>query len=161
MIQISSGYDHSLFLSNTSVVYSCGSGKYGQTGQNTVSNTLTPTLLPNFQVQIIQISAGGFHSLLLAFNGSIYSFGSNSVGQLGLGDFNNRLVPVLISQTLNIPATKISAGGTHSLYIGSNQRTYGFGNNTVRKKSHQGWGVGYWFGWILYSSCRREHYKSL
>ena len=50
-----------------------------------------PVLIPTFSVEnneanaIVSIAAGGWHSLVLLASGSVYSFGSNDAGQLGIG----------------------------------------------------------------------------
>lgn len=67
------------------MLYTCGKADY--VGHNTSEDILEPRLLSNFDgAKIIQISvaSGGFHSLALTEDGSLYSWGHNRVGQLGL-----------------------------------------------------------------------------
>ncbi len=96
IIQISAGYGHSLALSNTSKIYAFGSNLSGQLGLEYYNETNIPTLVPEAPKNIIQISAGNYHSLCLINNGRIYAFGDNKSGQLGLGDNDNRNLPKLI-----------------------------------------------------------------
>jgi len=83
-------------------------------------------LVPNLQ-DIVQISCGCYHSLALDLEGSVYSFGNNEAGQLGLGDNDNRNIPQIIPSLQNIK--QISCGGFHSFAIDSEGRIYTFGNN--------------------------------
>ena len=46
-------------------------------------------LTKHFNNEITHVSAGGAHSLLTLIDGSCYSTGSNSVGQLGLGHLDD------------------------------------------------------------------------
>ena len=43
-----------------------------------------------------------YHTLALKNDGTVYSFGDNNYGQLGLGDNNDRLLPVQIPNINNI-----------------------------------------------------------
>ena len=64
---------------------------------------------------IVQVAAGAPYSLALASDGTIYSWGNNSKGQLGNGTTINYTVPVATSTTGNsalAPSTpKITIGG--------------------------------------------------
>jgi alpha-tubulin suppressor-like RCC1 family protein len=57
---------------------------------------------------IIEISAGGHHSLLLNKNNKVYSFGINTFGQLGLNHTISMGFPTLINISDII---QISGGG--------------------------------------------------
>ena len=79
---------------------------------------------------IDQISCGTRHSLLLKGN-SVYSFGNNVYGQLGLGDFITRTIPTkIIELNLTLNILNISAGGFHSMIL-TNKGVYTFGWNNV------------------------------
>lgn len=50
--------------------------------------------------------------------GDVFSWGSNSHGQLGLGkDVSRQLTPVLVCALNGVAVTQISAGGTHTLFL--------------------------------------------
>ena len=68
---------------------------------------------------MVQISAGGLHSLALLEGGEVYSFGPGSNGQLGHGDHNNQLAPKLIASTSTQQgrAVGVAAGGRWSLLL--------------------------------------------
>ena len=78
---------------------------------------------------IIKISTGNSHSLLLSENGNIYGLGSNSWGELGLSNhFHKTTIAIHISKISNI--IDISAGDGFSLILNNEGRAYSFGNNT-------------------------------
>jgi alpha-tubulin suppressor-like RCC1 family protein len=130
-IQISSGHTHTLFLNRNGEVYSYGSNEYGQLGIiNDAINISNPILIP-ITKNIIQISAGANHSLLLDNKGLVYSFGLGTYGRLGLGDNENRYIPTLIDGLSNI--SQISAGNCYSLALTKEGNIYFFGFPVVGK----------------------------
>ena len=140
--KISSGSNHSLFLTREGHVYSCGDNWFGQLGLGTSrsgSNKSAPTLI-NSLSNVTEISSGPSYSLFLTREGHVYSCGNNWYGQLGLdSNENNKKTPTLIRkyqysnfETINytdIIITKILVNGTHSLFLTSNGRVYSCGEN--------------------------------
>jgi alpha-tubulin suppressor-like RCC1 family protein len=133
IVAVSCAYYHSLFLTNTGAVYSCGLNSYGQLGLNDTSIRTVPTLVSNTigSLNIVAVAVGyNFFSLFLTNTGAVYSCGYNYNGQLGLNDTNDRLVPTLISNTigsLNIVA--IACGSAHSLFLTNTGVVYSCGYN--------------------------------
>lgn len=67
---------------------------------------------------IVQIACGMKHALALTNNGELYSWGSNSEGQLGLGvDIRYEIKPKLINTLAGVPIAFIACGGYHSIAI--------------------------------------------
>jgi alpha-tubulin suppressor-like RCC1 family protein len=59
-----------------------------------IANTLKLALSePKMPTNIVSIAAGGAHSAMVAADGTLWTWGDNSYGQLALGDFKNRLTP--------------------------------------------------------------------
>ena len=52
---------------------------------------------------VVQVAAGSDHSMCVAENGSVYSWGSNNEGQLGVSDADSTNLPVAV-QTLDMSA---------------------------------------------------------
>jgi alpha-tubulin suppressor-like RCC1 family protein len=68
-----------------STICSFGVSSLGELGQGFKNSHATPQPIKHFQnSQIVQISCGDVHSLALSADGSVFSWGSNSYGQLGL-----------------------------------------------------------------------------
>lgn len=61
-------------------------------------------------------------------HGEVFSFGSNDKGQLGLGDTENKNIPMLIT-SLSVPIKHISAGGSHSLLLDEFGGVWSCGSN--------------------------------
>jgi alpha-tubulin suppressor-like RCC1 family protein len=136
VIQISAGGKHSLALDNNGNVWSCGFNGYGQLGlgnNDDNTNLFKQTSFVREEVarqlpltNIIQISAGGYHSLALDNNGNIWSCGFNEFGQLGLKDNENRY---LFKKTKINNIVKISAGNDYSLSINNDENVLSCGLN--------------------------------
>jgi alpha-tubulin suppressor-like RCC1 family protein len=87
--------------------------------------------LANENGDIVKISAGDYHSIILKKNGFVYSFGYGLYFQLGVGPLNaNSEKPV---PPLNIYSgvADVCAGGSFSLILTENGKVYGFGTNNV------------------------------
>jgi len=80
--------------------------------------------LAQFTFTNSNINAGFKHSLVLLDN-QVYAFGSNTDGQLGLGDYNTRSTPTLISNLDNV--VQVATGLYHSLALTRNNQVYIFG----------------------------------
>jgi alpha-tubulin suppressor-like RCC1 family protein len=120
------------------IVLSFGPNFYGATGLGTTSGNTglaTPIDMANLgDRKITQVAAGADYSLLLADDGSVFSFGSNSGGQTGLGtDSGNTLVatPIDASNLGGRKVTQVAAGGSHSLLVTEDGRAFTFGDGTL------------------------------
>ena len=81
VVQVSAGWSHSLFLCDDGTVYACGNNIYGQSGIKEELRSdaiLVPTPIDTSNMsnsKVIQVSAGGYHSLFLCEDGSAYISG--------------------------------------------------------------------------------------
>lgn len=76
----------------------------------------------------VTIQTGDSHSLAIANNGTLWSWGLNSSGQLGLGDTTTRTSPVQVGTETNW--VSISSEGSHALAIKSNGTLWSWGLNS-------------------------------
>ncbi|XP_024984406.1 ultraviolet-B receptor UVR8-like isoform X2 [Cynara cardunculus var. scolymus] len=153
VIAIAAGEAHTLALTGDGNVYSWGRGTFGRLGNGSERDQLFPVKIEfkltdkRDRVKIIGISAGAYHSLALADDGSVWSWGYNSYGQLG-DDGENSFVPCLVklpmtdgSVTKNETAPKISsvkAGSMMSLAINDSGSLWMWGNCPVQETSSEG-----------------------
>ena len=87
--------ESTFILTENHQIWSCGNNKSGQLaqGNNTNNPTFTQVELPDAVGHIQQLAGKGSGSIyLLSQNGTVWSCGRNSEGQLGLGDFEPRNV---------------------------------------------------------------------
>jgi alpha-tubulin suppressor-like RCC1 family protein len=135
--QVAAGWDFSLLLANDGTVFSFGTGVSGATGMGTTSNpTLVATPIDQTNLmgkKITQIDAFGLHSLLLADDGSVFSFGWNSVGQTGQGTSGvDTLIatPIITTNLAGKKVIQVSAGADHSLLLADDGSVFSFGSNS-------------------------------
>jgi alpha-tubulin suppressor-like RCC1 family protein len=96
-IAIAAGSNHTLALNSDGTVFTWGrnlSGQLGFTANNDAN--IVPMPVSNL-TNVIAIASRGDHSVALRRNGSVFSFGDNSFGQLGNGTSGgNSATPVTI-----------------------------------------------------------------
>ena len=78
---------HSLVAAEDGTVYAMGANMSGQLGLNSTADVLGPPVRVEALVgtEVVALASGPVHTLFLARDGAVYSCGSNSCGQLGLG----------------------------------------------------------------------------
>ena len=106
-----------MMLNKFGELFGFGRNEFGQLGDGTNTNRETVVPIINENFKIIDVSAGGYHSLILKSNGAAYSFGYNDKGQLGIGNTNNKNTPNLLSKKNIIT---ISAGERSSFILEAN-----------------------------------------
>ena len=87
------------FWAGGSCVYSFGAGDFGQLALGFAESSKVPCMVEGtaaFQSEngtvvvgppIVSVSAGGYHTLMLDSEGTVYACGDNSNGQLGIGAY--------------------------------------------------------------------------
>ncbi|MSQ79862.1 MAG: T9SS type A sorting domain-containing protein, partial [Flavobacteriaceae bacterium] len=108
IISVAGGDYYSIALAADGSVYAFGNNRHGQLGDNTTTNRATPInvlkgaysgttyLGDNANNPIISVAAGAYHSIALAADGSVYTFGRNANGQLGDNTTTNRATPIQV-----------------------------------------------------------------
>lgn len=101
VVAVASGEAHTLALTGDGFVYAWGRGLFGRLGTGSEKDELFPVRVKfdfpqDRRVKIVGISAGAYHSLCLADDGSVWCWGYNVYGQLGVGG-DNSLVPCLMN----------------------------------------------------------------
>jgi alpha-tubulin suppressor-like RCC1 family protein len=122
MIAVAAGPrgNHTLLLRADGSVWACGYNDYGQLGNGTINTSTVPLRVKGpggvgFLANIIAIAAGDKHSMALAADGTVYTWGYNYTGTLGLGNNAHQRTPVQVPGSRNVFA--IAAGGFHSLLL--------------------------------------------
>eukprot|EP01080_Neovahlkampfia_damariscottae_P010768 gene10768-3387_t len=125
---ISTGFKHSLILSDNSKVYCVGNNQYGQLGDSTqINRTSFVELINPTSLDVSKISAGGYHSIILTNLSNAFSFGHNEFGQLGDNSTIHRNIPVSLKFSKFI--VQIACGFYHSIILSSEKKLYTFGRN--------------------------------
>lgn len=105
------GDGHELAMTGSGVVWAWGDNAHGQLGIGTQVNSNIPVLVTGLPAGLIDVRAGGEHSMALDSAGNVWAWGDNQYGQVGNGTTANVLLPVKVLTGI----TQISAGSFHSL----------------------------------------------
>jgi alpha-tubulin suppressor-like RCC1 family protein len=76
---------------------------------------------------VTKVAAGGYHSLFLKSDGSLWTMGDNDDGELGDGTYNQANLP---EQIVASNITAIAAGVFHSLFLKSDGSLWTMGDNS-------------------------------
>ena len=106
-----------------------GDNEYGQLGLGTSGDEADERSAQQVNVlsNVAAIAAGNYHSLALTRDGSVWAWGDNCYGQLGLGDNDDRNTPQKIEVLSNVAA--IVAGGYYSLALARDGSVWAWGDN--------------------------------
>ncbi|XP_051151323.1 ultraviolet-B receptor UVR8 [Andrographis paniculata] len=150
IVSIAAGEAHTLALSGDGRVYSWGRGFFGRLGTGSEADRLSPARIYFYapdderedKVKIVGIAAGAYHSLALADDGSIWGWGYNIYGQIGVAGENysspRLLEGLLESQSASsstqdpggkpLKVSSVSAGGMMSLAVDNGGAMWMWGN---------------------------------
>ncbi|KAL9190639.1 hypothetical protein ACHAXT_000345 [Thalassiosira profunda] len=111
-----SGILHTVLLDAQGRVWATGSNGQGQLCLGKEGGkVMIPEIIP-VDGRIVDVAIGAEHTLLLTESGDVYGCGSNSRGQLGLGEgVVNVASPTRVDSLSSV--TSVSAGHSHSLFI--------------------------------------------
>lgn len=76
---------HTLLCTTAGETYTMGSNRHGQLGYPAVDTQPTPRRVINIKCRIVAVAAANKHSVGVSSTGDVYTWGSNSLGQLGYG----------------------------------------------------------------------------
>ncbi|MBI4485093.1 MAG: RCC1 repeat-containing protein, partial [Acidobacteria bacterium] len=96
---IAAGGNHSLALMSDGTVWGWGFNASGQLGDGTFEPRSSPVQVggtTGLLTGVVQISAGGLHSLALMADGTVRAWGSHDSGQIGDGTDPNTMTPVKV-----------------------------------------------------------------
>ncbi|TYH19919.1 hypothetical protein ES288_A05G390300v1 [Gossypium darwinii] len=86
IVTVAAGGRHTLALSDAGAVLTFGWGLYGQCGQGSTDDELSPTSVSSLLgIKIVSVAAGLWHTVCISADGDVYAFGGNQFGQLGTG----------------------------------------------------------------------------
>lgn len=126
-VLVAAGLDFTLALKNDGTLWSWGNNNEGQLG---IGMFTSPRPLPvkvDNSTDWVGIAAGNLHAVALKSNGTLWSFGGNLNGQLGLGNNDRKLVPTQVGTDNNW--IMVSAGLDHTLALKSNGTLWTWGLN--------------------------------
>jgi E3 ubiquitin-protein ligase HERC3 len=146
VVSISCGANHTLAIGESGSLWSCGSNVSGQLGNGTFLDSPHLNLVQNLPgVRMVSTAAGTAHSVALASDGSLYTWGDGTRGQLGhsqlqsMATAQNSIILLLPQKIQRLDpnhlspvdrVTAMSARGFHTLVLTVGGSVLGFGANS-------------------------------
>lgn len=133
---IAAGGGHNLaYRASDAKLWGWGSNGSGQLARDSsISSIPTPVEITGVGV-LLGFAGGATHSIALASDGTVFTWGANAYGQLGTGDFAASTSPVPVA--LPGPAVAVGAGGGHSLVaLANGGAVYTWGWNVFGQLGH-------------------------
>ncbi|KAK8956594.1 Ultraviolet-B receptor UVR8 [Platanthera zijinensis] len=132
---ISAGWNHSGFVTDTGRLFMCGDGSFGQLGNgDNQSHSLPEEVLFFLSKRVDQVACGMRHSLALFRSGShgssIYGYGSARHGQIGVQLSRHRRIIIIPEVILGFEDSRIvhvCANGDHSAALSAHGQLYTWG----------------------------------
>ena len=137
VIAIAAGDGHTVAVKNDGTVWTWGLNVYGQLGDGTAADKNTPVQVKGpegigYLDGVIAIAAGDGHTVALKNDGTVWTWGANTRGQLGDGTFSprDRPVQVRIDDTAFLTdVTAIASGDLHSAALKNDGTVWAWGYN--------------------------------
>jgi alpha-tubulin suppressor-like RCC1 family protein len=130
IVSLAAGHHHALAIGKSGMVWSWGDNGQGQLGQDPLAASVVPTPAKVYNLTgVVGIAAGREHSLAARTDGTIWAWGYNDFGYLGVPS------PAKISQPIQIPlvgeAVAVAAGNWTNYLIRSDGFVMAWGNNVA------------------------------
>ncbi|XP_057475141.1 ultraviolet-B receptor UVR8-like isoform X1 [Actinidia eriantha] len=129
---IACGGRHSAVITDAGALLTFGWGLYGQCGQGSTDDELSPTCVSSLLgIRIEGVAAGLWHTICISADGDVYAFGGNQFGQLGTGTDQAETLPRLLDAPSleNVHAEIVSCGARHSAVVTDNGNVFCWGWN--------------------------------
>lgn len=128
---LAAGIDHSLAVLADGTVLAWGRNNVGQLGNGSTMSSSTPIPVSGLGagsgVIAVAAAASGQDSLALKADGNVLAWGDNAAGELGTGDFTNRLTPTLVVGLPQGSPVVAIASGAQSLALMADGAVWAWG----------------------------------
>ncbi|XP_072902817.1 alsin isoform X3 [Hemitrygon akajei] len=143
-------------------LWSWGRGKEGQLGHGDVLPRLQPLCIKSLNnKEVVQVVAGACHSLALTARSQVYSWGSNTFGQLGHTE-SPTVVPRLVKLPEGLRVWDVAAGQGHTLFLADGEffqpNVYYSGQQVVHDTKDTNCSPPYTKQPVLLSACNELGY---
>ncbi|KAF0696772.1 Aste57867_12493 [Aphanomyces stellatus] len=120
-------------------VFCWGWGGNGQLGTNDRESRIKPQIVYALleKTSIAQLACGSRFTIALSTTGSVFAWGKNDYGQLGVGHhLETQLEPRLVDALSDIGITRIATRGSHVLAVSEDGAVYSWGRGDEGQLGH-------------------------
>jgi alpha-tubulin suppressor-like RCC1 family protein len=129
-VQAAAGGNHSLALRVDGSLYAWGTNQFGQLANATTVGKITAYPTPALVAgTYTQVAAGQYHSLALTATGSLYAWGYNANGQLGVATNSGTAVPITTPALVAGTYAQVATGYVHALGLRADGTLWTWGSN--------------------------------
>ncbi|MEE6482229.1 hypothetical protein FKM82_013198 [Ascaphus truei] len=119
---------HSVLITTEGKIWSWGRDDKGQLGHGDTKRVDAPKLIESLKAEVfVHAACGRNHTLALTETGSVYGFGENKMGQLGLGNKTDAVPSPTQILYNGQPITKVACGAEFSIIMDCKGNIYSFG----------------------------------
>lgn len=120
---VSCGTEHVLLLTASGKVFAWGGNRYGQCGVGHTARLAEFQKLEGPWPPVVKVSAGQFHSAFICTDGSLWTFGWGTYGQLGLGgrSIEDKHTPTKVNGLIT-EVKDVGCGRVHTVVLTSTGR---------------------------------------
>ena len=127
-MRVDTGRSHTLAINSRGELYAWGDNDNGQVGIGTITDAELAPKRVGTDSDWEAVSGGGYHSLALKIDGTLYAWGKNDRGQLGIGSTDNETTPQRVGDAGDWKT--IAAGEDHSFALKIDGTLYSWGSNS-------------------------------
>jgi len=130
--QVATGNTYTAAIKTDGTLWTWGSSGFGQLGTNTTVSRSTPVTTLSGGANWKQVDCGGYHTAAIKTDGTLWTWGVNSFGQLGDNTTTGRITPV----TTFAGGTnwkQVSCAGYHTSAIKTDGTLWVWGSNYFAK----------------------------
>ena len=130
---VSAGLYHTVALKSDGTVWAWGHNEYGQIGDNTTgygSYKSVPAQVQGLSGVFVAVAAGGYHTIALKSDGTVWAWGNNASGQLGINQ-PNFMIPYPVPQQVTglTGVVAVAAGFEHTFALKNDGTVWAWGSN--------------------------------
>jgi alpha-tubulin suppressor-like RCC1 family protein len=142
-LSIAAGDSHSLAVRSDNTLWSWGTSTSGELGNGVLYSQNTIPTQVGTETNWAKVFSGEYFSLGIKTDGTLWAWGSNGYGQLGIGNNDQQLSPVQVGTDNNW--TSAQGGREHTIALKDDDSAMTWGRNTygtIGNGTHGGDGTG-------------------
>jgi alpha-tubulin suppressor-like RCC1 family protein len=128
IVAVTAGALHSLALKANGEIHAWGANDSGQLGDGTTVGSYYPFQVGSDVTSWVGVEPGGDFTVARRSNGTLWTWGGNTGGQLGDNTFTDRLVPAVVGTASNWISQ--ASGWNHTVALQADGTLWTWGDNT-------------------------------
>ncbi len=140
VVAVAAAKHHTILCTSAGEVWAMGSNRHGQLGLSNAADTQPePRRVSALRSRVIAVAAANKHSVAVTAAGEVYSWGSNSLGQLGYGTFDSgsSTAPRLVEALKGRVVVAAAAAKRHTLALTADGDVFTWGHRGVSPRRIQ------------------------